>query len=548
MKASVSTFGAARDERVGSSDAMDALVWQDSLIAVLADGAGEGGAAREAALKVVTDFVTFFKSRPRSWSTRKALEEFARLINRTLHNESIARFGAPEMISTVCVVVVEGDKLTGLNVGDSRAYVLHSAGLVQLSSDHVVAHPDLEHVLTRAMGMEPDVQPHAFEHTVAPGDILLLCSDGASRVLDAEALRQILMRRLGARSLVSAACEGVTPETLDDASAVVIELNELGPRAQRHAARLEIPAALAAGQTVDGFTLKQPFKDNERIWIGTRDGGPFVLKFAPLAAREHDAIHSQFVREMWTATRLEADCFVRAFLPENQRVLCYAMEYHAAPTLRHFVEERPLSPEEAVELGRFLLDAAQHLERLDLAHGDLKPENILVLRRGESLAFKLIDFGSIAELFSVTSRAGTPSFLAPERLRGEPLCERTEVFAIGVTLFHALTRTYPYGEIEPFQNPSFQSARVPSRLNSLIPPWLEAVLLRAVAVDPERRYQHFSEMKFDLENPAKVKPFHTPGAPLLERNPLLFYKTGFFLLLVLVAYLLYKAALAPGAK
>jgi hypothetical protein len=64
--------------------------------------------------------------------------------------------------------------------------------------------------------------------------------------------------------------------------------------------------------------------------------------------------------------------------------------------------------------------------------------------------------------------------------------------------------------------------------------------LRAVAVKPERSYQSFSEMKFDLEHPARVRPFIDTSAPLLERNPVLFYKVAFALSLALNIYLLFR--------
>ncbi len=291
---------------------------------------------------------------------------------------------------------------------------------------------------------------------------------------------------------------------------------------------------------MDGFTLKQPFKTNERIWVATRDGKPFALKFAPLKARENEEVHSQFVREMWTATRLRADYFAQAFVPERQSLLYYVQEYFPVPTLKHFTGEKPLDVPEAVLLGKFLLNASQFLLRFDFVHGDLKPENILVFKRGDQLDFKLIDFGSITEVFSVISRAGTPSYLAPERFHTAPISERTEVFALGVTLFEALTRAYPYGEVEPFQTPVFRASHRPTKLNAHVPPWLESVLLRAVAADPEARYQTYSEMKFDLENPQQVRPFYRKGAPLLERNPVLFYKIGFFVLLAFNIYQLVR--------
>ena len=548
MKAVLSSFALARSEQAPSQDVCNGRVGPDSLIAVLADGVGDADYAREAADKIVESFLTYFKSRPASWSTRKALEEFTKLINRSLYQESLARLGVPEMLSTLAVVVVEGEKLYGLNVGDSRVYLLQRGELTRLSTDHNEPSPELQHVLTRAMGMEADVVPHHFEHAVAAGDVILLCSDGVTRVLADEPLQQALARGPRARSLVAAAREQATPETLDDISAVVIELQELDARAARDQSRLEIPETLQAGQVIDSYTLKQSFKNNARIWIATRRGEPFVLKFAPLAARENEAIHSQFVREMWTATRLQADYFVKAVIPEGQRMLYYVMEYHAVPTLKHFLEREPLTPAAAIELGRFLLYASQHLLRFDLVHGDMKPENILVLKCGDELSFKLIDFGSITEIFSVTSRAGTPSYLAPERFHDAPIAERTEIFAIGVTVFEALTKVYPYGEVEPFQTPEFGAAKRPCRLNSLIPPWLENVLLRALSVNAERRYQNYSEMRFDLDNPHKVKPFFQKGTSLLEKNPVLFYKVGFFALLAVNVFLLVKFVLLGHGK
>src|SRR6478609_8006196 len=164
---------------------------------------------------------------------------------------------------------------------------------------------------------------------------------------------------------------------------------------------------------------------------------------------------------------------------------CYSLDYIEAPTLRECLVDRPLVTEEVIALGRFLVAAAQFLLVHDLVHGDMKPENILVVRRGIAAEFLLLDFGSVAPLFAPPSRAGTASYIAPERFTGAPHSERTEVYGIGVTLFEAATRTYPYGEIERFQNPRFTAPRRPGRLNPTVPDWLEAILLHAVAAEPE---------------------------------------------------------------
>jgi serine/threonine protein kinase len=296
---------------------------------------------------------------------------------------------------------------------------------------------------------------------------------------------------------------------------------------------------LHKGECIDGFTLVRHFQNNDRVWLATREGQRFTLKFAPVEARENEEVANLFIKEIWNATRLQdARFFPRAFVPEGATRRYYAMEFMEAPSLKMLLRSRRLSADETVALGKFLLAATQYLLGFDLVHGDLKPENILVVSEFDSVSFKLIDFGSVTDVFSLNSRAGTASYLAPERFHGTPISERTEIFSLGVTLFEALTRAFPFGEVERFQTPRFHSAKRPTALNPNLPPWLEAVLLRALSPHPERRYQNYSEMLFDLEHPEQVSPFYSEDVPLLERDPLRFYKTGFFILLGAVIALL----------
>jgi serine/threonine protein kinase len=145
----------------------------------------------------------------------------------------------------------------------------------------------------------------------------------------------------------------------------------------------------------------------------------------------------------------------------------------------------------------------------------------------------MVDFGSIVEIFSLNSRAGTPSYLAPERFKGSVINESTEIFSIGITMYWALTGTLPYGEIEPFQTPTFKNPKRCVKLNSNIPAWLDSIIMRAITLNTDERYGHYSEFLYELRSPDRVKPFFTKGVPLIERSPLTFYKTAFFIVLVL---------------
>jgi serine/threonine protein kinase len=405
--------------------------------------------------------------------------------------------------------------------------------------DHVVQGHGFNHVLERALGLAPEVEPHLFEAELQDGDVALLCSDGVSNALDEACLKDKLKSRSAARSIVSEAQERAATDTADDLSAIVLDIQTTGKLRAQEALPLKIPARLRRGDVFDGFVLKRAFQHSDRVWLATRDQQEFTLKFAPVEARDNEEFAHLFVKETWNATRLQdRRFFPRAFVPEEATQRYYAMEFIEAPTLGTLLRSRRLAIDEVVALGKFLLSACQYLLGYDLVHGDLKPENILVVSDFHGIQFRLVDFGNVTEIFSLTSRAGTATYLAPERFHEAPISERTEVYAIGVVLFQSLTRAFPFGEIERFQTPRFHSAKRPTALNPNVPPWLEAVLLRALSPRPERRYQNYSEMLFDLEHPEQVAAFHAENLPLLERDPLLFYRTGFFVLLVVVIALL----------
>jgi len=553
LKIHATSFGFARSEKKESQDVFAVKMWDETVIAVIADGVGSARAAREAASRVVETLISSYPARPKTWPPQKALMEFTKLANRTLYQESVARYAATEMVSTLAVAVIEGNKLYGVNVGDSRVYLARNGSMTQLSRDHVADGGSFRHVLEKAVGMDSNIEPFYFEAEIADGDMALICSDGVSNLLNDEELHAKLSHRASARTIVCTAKERATPETMDDISAVVLDIAETGKLKTVSELPLEIPEHLERGRVVDGFELLRPFQHSDRVWLAKKtgdagdDGQRFTLKFAPLEARDNEEVLHRFVKEIWHATRIDSDFFVRAFVPENATARCYAMEFIEAPSLKSLLRSRRLAIDEAVALGKFLLRASQHLLGAGLVHGDIKPENILVITGYDSIHFKLVDLGSAAEIFSVTSRAGTASYLAPERFHAAPISERTEIFAIGVTLFEALTGAFPHGEIERFQTPHFQRAKNPVHLNPNIPPWFDALLMRSLAVGPELRYQNYSEMLFNLDHPEKVEPFHHAGATWIERDPVRFFKTGFFVLLALVIYLLFKL-LSAGVK
>ncbi len=490
-------------------------------VAVVADGVGSARAGGEAAVSATRRLVENFETRPSSWPVDRALLEFTIQINRQLCEEAVHRYGAEGALAcTLAAVAISGDMMWGVNLGDTEVFLLRGGEFRPLSERHSMTGPEQSHVLTRALGLEPHVTPHLFSWRVAAGDRVLICTDGVTKPLSRERLIALLGRHTNASTIINAI---ENPE--DDATALVIEITT-PPVDATPAPSLMVPDKLEAGQEWSGHALLKPLDPANRVWLARRlrDDAKRVLKFAPDDARHDERLRSLFSSEISRAGRLQSPFFPSVEIPSGDPVCCYSLEYINGSTLRECLTEGPLATEEVIALGLFLTAAAQFLLSHDLVHGDLKPENILVRQRGTSAEFTLLDFGSVAPLFAPPSRAGTASYIAPERFQGAPHSERTEVYGIGVTLFEAATRAYPYGEIERFQNPRFTAPRRPAQLNTAMPDWLEAVLLRCVAAEPDRRYQYYSQLTFDLEHPSKVEPFFAPNTPLLERNPLLVWQ------------------------
>ncbi|MEA2091443.1 MAG: protein kinase, partial [Campylobacterota bacterium] len=426
----------------------------------------------------------------------------------------------------------EGNRLYGANVGDSRVYLFRDKKINQLSFDHSMEDGEFRGVLTQAIGIENDVEPYYFENIVLQDDKILLCSDGLYSIMSEDRLEKGIS--LGAHSLVKKASNLMEDNLPDDTTAVVIEILKADELEDLKTQKLTIPKNLKKTQVVDGYTLEKPLIQNERTWLCHKKTKDYVIKFAPLECIDDEISLDLYVKEAWNAKRLKADFFPKAVIPKNRTQRYYIMQLFNGEDLNSYLTHKNLTIDDGVELASTLLKMSQFLLKYDLVHGDIKPNNIMIAKDdNENLEFKIIDFGSITEIFSLNSKAGTPSYLSPERFKEESISESSEIFSIGVTLYLALTGKYPYGEIEPFQFPVFKEAKKPSNYNKNIPHWLDSVILRSIAIDKSQRYEHYSEMSYELKYPQKVKPFFPKNASLIERSPLIFYKTGFIVMFLI---------------
>ncbi len=531
-----SGFSLAKGKELKGDDYFDVKVIGNLTIAIVCDGVGSADEGAEASRRVTTHLMSNFKNRPTSWSIEKSIKTFTKSINSILYEESMVNYERPELVTTLTIVIIEGNRLYGANVGDSRIYLQRNGIMSQLSHDHVMEEEGYNGVLTQAIGIDREVEPYYFENIINEKDKILLCSDGLYTIVDDEKLSKGMGN--GAHFIIKQASKLMEDNLPDDTTAVVIDVLGIDQVDKLKQQKLIIPEKLEVGMVIDGYKLEKSLIQNMRTWLCSNKGKKYVLKFAPIEAIDDPNILDLYVKESWNSKRLKAGFFPKAVIPKNRTHRYYVMQVVEGVDLKTYLKKRHLSIDDTINLAKMLLKMSQFLLKFDLVHGDIKPENIMVSERDGKHVFKVIDFGSMTELYSINSTAGTPSYLAPERFTGSSINESSEIFSIGVTLYEALTQKFPYGEIEPFQQPTFKTAVSSTKLNKNIPDWLNSIILRSIEANNEKRYKNYSEMLFEINNPNKVKPYFDNTKPLIERNPELFYKIGFIIEFIIILAIL----------
>lgn len=505
------------------------------VIAAVADGIGGHRGGREASEYTVRGLLADYYATPDTWAVPRAIEAVADALNRWVIAEAGRNAELAGMATTLSALVLRGRRYYTAHIGDSRIYRLHEGRLQLLTTDHVWEHPELNNVLSRAVGLDPRLLLDFGEGEMAVGDRFLLISDGVWGILPDPLMAEVLLDHPEPQAAAAAlASLALAQGGHDNASAVVVDVMALPPANLRDSleadARLPLPPRLKPGHELDGLVVEEMLHDSrETLLYRVRDaatGQQLVLKTLQPALENDAATRSALLMEEWRARRVVSAFFPQVVPSPEKSCLYYLMTWHPGASLQSRLEAGQHFPAaEAARLGILLLKALGALHRLDIVHRDIKTDNVHL---GPDGTLRLLDLGvavsSSEGTGAVPGRAGTPSYMAPELFAGAAPEPGFDLYAAGVTLYHLLTRKYPYGEIEPFQNPRFGEPVRPTRWRPEIPGWLENVLLKAVAREAKDRFETAEEFLLALERGAS-RPLAAPARqPLARRNPLLWWR------------------------
>ncbi|WLD95108.1 Stk1 family PASTA domain-containing Ser/Thr kinase [Alkalihalobacillus sp. AL-G] len=214
----------------------------------------------------------------------------------------------------------------------------------------------------------------------------------------------------------------------------------------------------------------------------------------------------RFHREAESATSLNHPNVVSIVdVGEDDQTYFIVMEYVKGKTLKQIIRDKgPLSAERSVEIMKQLSSAIAHAHDHHIVHRDIKPHNILIDPTGK---VKVTDFGIALAATSATithtnSVLGSVHYFSPEQARGGIANSKSDIYSMGVVLYEMVTGRLPFsGEsaVSVALKHLQDSYPEPSLLNSDIPQSLENVILKAMAKDPNNRYENVEELEIDLQ-------------------------------------------------
>lgn len=192
----------------------------------------------------------------------------------------------------------------------------------------------------------------------------------------------------------------------------------------------------------------------------------------------------------------------------------FVMEYFEGVTLDRRLDRGDLLVEQrAFHIMLQIAEGLDYLHHVGIIHRDICPRNIIV---SDDAVAKILDFGLAifkrGRYKRVGEKAGTPSYMSPEQVRGAEVDERSDIYSLGATYYRMLTGSPPFKGASPVETMQMHinAPLIPPRaLDPDIVPEMEAIILKAMRPDPAERYQSVRDLIADLRN---------VGVPKKKRN------------------------------
>ncbi len=535
------------------------LMTHKGIVAVIADGVSSADAGKEAANLCTTRFAEDYYASPDVWTTKHSAQNVLTTLNRDLYNRGKVYLNAEKgYLCTLSILILKSHTAHLFHIGDTRIYRLRAGKLDPLTTDHSVRVSEQQCYLARAMGLDNQARIDYSTADVQDDDIFLLTSDGIHDHVDKTRVATLIESNRGD---LQHGCDMLVQEAYDmnskdNLSCIAIRILALPENARdevdQRLTQLPFPPPLKTGDRIDGYRVLEELHATSRSQVyrveDEDNGRHYAMKTPSPNYEDDDAYIERFVMESWIGTRIDCPNVARVIDQQRPRSsLYYLSEYVGGIPLSLWEEQNHHPQMQAVrEIAVQLVKGLRAFHRKEILHQDLKPDNILIDAHGR---VKIVDFGScrvagFEEICGPIERdliLGTVDYAAPEYQLRLPSGTWSDLFSLGCILYFLLTGEHPYG-------PKFSKCRKLSEFAQLqyrpayhfnpdVPIWVDGALEKAVKVNTEERYEAHSKFMADLNKPNPEFSDRT-RTPIMERNPVLFWKIVSGLLALMVGVLL----------
>jgi serine/threonine protein phosphatase PrpC len=528
----------------------------------VADGISGSDVSQIASQFAVTGFLEDYYCTSDAWSVKTSVERVLAAMNSWLFSQTRQGQGRYDKdrgyVCTLSAMVIKSTTAHLFHVGDTRIYRLHGKALEQLTNDHRVRVSSEQSYLGRALGIDSQVEIDYRTLQIEQGDIFLLATDGVYEHADTGFIIAAIDGCTGdldraARNIVE---EAYRQGSQDNLTVQIIKVDVLpSPEANeiyRQLSELPFPPILQARMAFDGYTIVREIRGSNRshiyLAVDGETNATVVIKTPSIDLQADPAYMERFLMEEWVARRIDSAHVLKPCLQTRKRNYIYLVtEFIEGRTLAQWMIDYPKPSLETVRdiIGQ-IAKGLRVFHRQEMLHQDLRPDNIMIDGTGTA---KIIDFGStsvagVMEIASPIERQhllGSAQYAAPEYFLGEHGSSRSDIFSLGVIAYEMLTGRLPYGMQVPKSTTNaaqrkltYHSAR---NYNPEIPSWVDDAIRKALHPNPYKRYDEVSEFVFDLYHPNTAFLGRT-RRPLIERNPVIFWKGVSFILMVAIVLLL----------
>ncbi|HDZ56233.1 MAG TPA: bifunctional protein-serine/threonine kinase/phosphatase [Pseudomonas xinjiangensis] len=528
----------------------------------LADGISSSDVSQIASEAAVAGFLADYFCTSDAWSVKKSAQRVLMATNSWLYSQtrqSQYRYEKDKgYVCTFSAMVIKSTTAHVFHVGDARIYRLRGDELEQLTNDHRFWISHEQSYLSRALGIDCHLEIDYQALQVEAGDIFLFATDGVYEYAECQFMVATITDH--ASDLDTAARiiaeQAFRQGSTDNLTAQIIRVDELPSQdaneIHQQLTELPCPPILEARAVFDGFQIIRELHASSRshVYLAAEVGSdtPVIIKTPSIDLQQDPAYLERFLTEEWIARRINDVHVLKPCMQTRKRNFLYTVsEFIDGQTLTQWMIDHPKPDLETVRgIVEQIAKGLRAFHRLEMLHQDLRPANIMIDGTG---TVKIIDFGStrvagLAEItrpFAPSDLLGTAQYMAPEYLLGEGGSPRSDLFSLGVIAYQMLTGKLPYGaQVAKARTRAAQNKLAYKSVlhdNREIPAWIDDVLKKAVHPQPHKRYDELSEFIFELRQPSQ-QFLNKARPPLMDRNPVLFWKGLCFLLAMVIAGLL----------